>query len=227
MICYAQLPIATNLQPIQWEVKALSKGWQAHFNIAHYEGSWQVLPLRSPGGLANSILPDLTTYTEYANTKLLLQCPAIAQLLAGFNCPLQAVRLLNLTVGALIKPHRDADLAFERGEARLHIPIFTNPSVEFMVDGDMLTMQEGYCWYINANLTHCVANKGSTDRIHLVIDCTVNPWLKTIFAFAEKIKKRTEMLGPETPQIIAQLKNMRTNTSLKMAFELEKKWNTL
>jgi hypothetical protein len=38
-------------------------------------------------------------------------------------------------------------------------------------------MREGECWY----LLHCVHNRGTTDRVHLVIDCQLNPWLDEMF----------------------------------------------
>ena len=96
-----------------------------------------------------------------------------------------SARLLNLRRGAAIKADRDAELAFEKGEARLHVPIVTNPGVEFVIDGERVVMEAGACWYINANLTHRVANHGDTDRIHLVVDCGVNDWLRERFAAAE------------------------------------------
>jgi hypothetical protein len=32
--------------------------------------------------------------------------------------------------------------------------------------------------YLNVNLPHRVAHRGAADRIHLVIDCVVNDWLR-------------------------------------------------
>ena len=47
-----------------------------------------------------------------------------------------------------------------------------------------MNMQPGEAWYLNFNLPHSVANRGTTDRIHLVIDCVMNPWLDAFFAEA-------------------------------------------
>src|SRR5262249_54557046 len=135
---------------------------------------------------------------EHAATPLLAQCPAIAQLLASLECPVHLARLLNLKPGAVIHPHRDVELAFENGEARIHIPIFTNPEVEFIIDEQRVSMEEGSVWYINANLTHRVANRGDKDRIHLVVDCLVNDWLRDQFSRAvvhySEIRRDSEML---------------------------------
>jgi hypothetical protein len=97
-------------------------------------------------------------------------------------CPIRSVRLLRLAPGAVIREHRDAGLRYEQGEARLHIPIATNAAVEFVLDGDRHVMEAGECWYVNVDLPHRVNNRGTTERIHLVIDCVVDDWLRDHFA---------------------------------------------
>jgi len=49
------------------------------------------------------------------------------------------------------------------------------------VAGERVILREGECWYVNTSLPHRVANLGQTDRIHLVIDCEVNGWLRSFF----------------------------------------------
>nr|HMS43742.1 aspartyl/asparaginyl beta-hydroxylase domain-containing protein [Pyrinomonadaceae bacterium] len=72
-------------------------------------------------------------------------------------------------------------LGLEDGEIRIHIPVLTNPQVEFILDDQKVEMQEGEAWYLNFNLFHTVRNEGTTDRIHLVIDCVVNDWMLSNF----------------------------------------------
>jgi mannose-6-phosphate isomerase-like protein (cupin superfamily) len=115
---------------------------------------------------------------------VLERCPYIREVLASFHCPLKLVRFLKLSAGSNIKEHSDFDLSFEDGEVRVHIPIQTNPQVEFVVDGERLPMGEGECWYINFNLPHRIHNGGETDRVHLVIDCVLNDWLRGLFPAA-------------------------------------------
>ena len=148
-----------------------------HFNTAYYEGDWSAVPLRSIGGRADHIYPDPTARNAFTDTPFLERCPYVRELLATLRCPLQAVRFLRLKAGSVIKEHRDYELGFEDGEVRLHIPVITNPEVEFVLNQVRIVMNEGECWYLNVNLPHCVANRGPADRIHLVIDCVVNDWL--------------------------------------------------
>ena len=85
----------------------------------------------------------------------------------------------------MVKEHCDYNLGFEDGEVRLHIPVLTNPAVEFVLDGKRITMNPGEVWYHNFNLPHRVANHGPTDRIHLVMDCFLNGWLCDLILSAE------------------------------------------
>src|SRR3954447_10683133 len=120
-----------------------------HFNKRYYEGDWSVVPLRSIGGRADHIYSDPTAKPKIADTPLLARCPHVREVLALFNCQLQAVRFLRLKAGSIIKEHRDYNLSLEDNEVRLHLPIVTNPDVEFVLDGQRVTMNPGEVWYHN------------------------------------------------------------------------------
>lgn len=158
----------------------LSPDFVPHFNTHHYEGEWSALPLRSIGGEAGQIFPDPSRPAEFADTPLMERCPAVREVLTRFPCPLMAVRFLRLKAGSIIKEHRDYELGFDDGEVRLHIPVMTNPDVEFILNGRRLIMAEGECWYTNVDFPHSVANRGAEDRVHLVIDCVVDAWLREL-----------------------------------------------
>jgi len=153
--------------------------WTEHFVRQNYEGDWSVLPLRCSRGATHPILQIYTdpSVTEFDETPLLARSPYFQAVLATFQCPLQAVRLMRLTPGSIIKQHRDDDLEAERGSARLHIPIVTNPHVDFRLNGDRVILDPGSVWYLRLSDPHSVANRGSADRVHLVVDCIVDAWL--------------------------------------------------
>ena len=52
------------------------------------------------------------------------------------------------------------------------------------LNGQRIVMDEGTCWYVNVNFPHRVANRGTADRVHLVIDCIVDDWLRSIMLAA-------------------------------------------
>jgi mannose-6-phosphate isomerase-like protein (cupin superfamily) len=219
IISFAQLDIEVPF--IDKNIALGSNKWIDHFNKNDYEGDWTVLTLRSPGGSAGNIFADLNGTATYKDTPQMALNPTIKQLCDSLQCDLMSVRLLNLKAGAVIKQHRDIELAFEKGEARLHFPIVTNNDVEFYVNDMRVTMLPGQCWYINANMPHRVSNYGTTDRIHLVIDCIVNDWLKNIFAKAERTECEEPFDVAQTTGIIELLRNHKTETANKLADELQ------
>ncbi|MDB5018626.1 MAG: L-proline cis-4-hydroxylase [Mucilaginibacter sp.] len=222
MIRYAKLPLGFNLADMQNELLSINDGWQEHFNTYYYEGAWTVLALRSPGGNSKNIIPDLIRNSVYMDTALMEYFPSVKKLLSTLSCPVMSVRFLNLKAGAVIKPHRDNELAFEKGEARLHFPVITNPGVKFYIENELVPLKEGNCWYINANLPHSVLNEGTTDRMHLVIDCKVNDWLKGIVALADEISLKEETPDSDLLLIINELRLHHTEASDNIANELEK-----
>jgi hypothetical protein len=84
---------------------------------------------------------------------------------------------MRLSPGSVIKAHRDHDLDADHGVIRLHIPIETNPDVVFELNGAPVAMEAGSVWYLRLSDPHRAANRGATDRVHLVIDAVVNAWV--------------------------------------------------
>ena len=179
-----RLPLAFDAGRLATEVEALPlQAWQAHFNQAIYDGDWSGVALRSVAGRATQLYPDPTAQ-DFADTAVLAANPHLAEALSQIRCPTTAVRLLTLGPGATIAEHRDYRLGFDDGEVRLHVPIVTDPAVEFVLDGRPVAMAPGECWYLNLNLPHRVANRSFQRRIHLVVDCVVDSWLRSQFQAA-------------------------------------------
>ena len=230
MLKYLRLPVTFDTARLQQEVQALAAGnWKAHYNTKHYEGDWSILPLRSINGDVNNNYSVHATASDshYQDTPLLKTCSYLQTVLAQFNCPKTSVRLMKLDSGAIIKEHTDYDMYYEAGEARIHIPVFTNPQVEFYIQQERVMMNEGECWYLNLNLPHRVSNPGTQDRIHLVIDLLVNDWVKEQFTAPDLYKKEIneeEALRKPSPaqqaQIIAELERSGTPEALQLAAQL-------
>lgn len=163
------------------EVDALLVGdWIKHFVTQNYEGDWSVIPLRGPSGAEHPVMMIYSdpTCSSFVDTPYLDHCPAIQRALDTFKCPLLAVRLMRLGPGSIIKEHCDHDLDFEQGTVRLHIPVTTNDKVAFRLNGELVALVAGSCWYLRLSDRHAVSNGGTTDRVHLVIDASVNGWLE-------------------------------------------------
>lgn len=225
VIKYIRLPFRFDVPLLQQEVNALEEQhWQLHYQIRHYEGNWSAIPLRSTDGRADDIIISPQEDPAYEDTVYLRQSRYLQEVLSAFRCPLMAVRLLKLDAGAHIKEHRDADLAFESGEVRIHIPVQTNEYVDFYLDNERMPLQEGECWYMNFNLPHSIFNKSNQPRIHLVIDARVNDWIKDLFQQPGLLKRETADPGHDEAtkrRIIASLRELNTETGHRLAAEME------
>lgn len=227
IIKYLKFPLQFDAGLMLRELQAIiEQQWIPHFNSGGYEGNWNVLSLYGVGGKADTIFVPLTNDLELEETALLQDCLYVREVIASFQFPKIAVRLMRLEVGAVIKPHRDHELGYEDGHFRLHIPIVTNPGVHFILDGVELTMRAGECWYTNVNYEHSVVNEGTEDRIHLVIDGVRNEWSDQLF-FAEadptQFVAPKAVMNPATIQrVIEELKRQDNTDNNALIAELEK-----
>jgi hypothetical protein len=182
-----QLPLRFDPIAMQGDLERLeTDAWIDHFVKENYTGRWAALPLRAS---ATATHPVMMIYSdpsckEFVDTPLLRRCPYFQALLRTFQCPLEAVRLMKLASGSVIKEHRDHDLDFEAGRVRLHVPVRTNPAVEFFLNNRRVVLNEGECWYLRLSDPHRVSNLGKHDRVHLVIDAPVNDWIRELFRVA-------------------------------------------
>lgn len=174
-----KLPLEFDADRLAAEVAGLGADeWVPHFNAAYYEGDWSGVSLRSVGGLTKMLFSDPSRKDEFADTELVARFPGLAEAMGRFQCPLEAVRLLRLGPHARIREHQDIDLGYDIGEIRVHVPVTSNPEVAFYLDGERVDMQPGEAWYLELSLPHRVENDGSGDRVHLVVDCLLNDWLR-------------------------------------------------
>jgi Aspartyl/Asparaginyl beta-hydroxylase len=172
-----RLPLLFDTPSLATEALALAPGdWVPHFNRDIYEGEWTGAAFRSVGGVATQLYPDPAPTAPFADTELLDRCPAHRRALSQFNCPIMAVRLLALGSSTVLKEHRDYQLGWDDGEIRVHIPIVTAAGVTFVLDGRPVELLAGEAWYLNLNKPHSATNSSQSTRIHLVVDCVVNPW---------------------------------------------------
>lgn len=222
--------------PVQFDESQLLKdlsdimdsAWVPHFNTGGYSGNWNAIPLYSQNGEAGNIFAIMDPDVMVSETPIMKNCNYFREVLSWFQFPILSVRLLKLEAGAEIKPHRDHELGYEDGQFRLHIPIVTNPDVEFILDGEQIRMLPGECWYTNVNLVHSVSNRGTIDRVHLVIDGVRNEWTDGLFftlAPEESFEKKVEQnWSPETMQrMLEELKQNGFSDEHPLVLELRGK----
>ncbi len=185
MIDRYQLPFSFDPISLHADLARIGEDeWVPHFNKDYYEGDWSGVVLRSAAGKTGSLFTNAHATESFIGTPILERCPYFQQVLATFQCPLKSVRLLRLSAGSVVREHRDYDLGYaEGGEVRFHIPIQTNPNLEFHLNNRRVILGEGEVWYLDLAKPHRVRNRGTTPRIHLVLDMQVNDWLRSQVPF--------------------------------------------
>lgn len=161
---FIQLPLRFDADALAAEVGALA------------ERLWQPHPSGLPG---NTALPLVAVDGDPARgdaltgvmrpTPALERCAYLRQVLGSLDVVLGRVRLMRLAPGAEVDPHVDTNHYWNE-RVRVHVPITTNPSVQFFCADARVHMGAGECWIFDTWQLHRVANGSEQDRIHLVVD---------------------------------------------------------
>lgn len=107
----------------------------------------------------------------WAEWKPLLE-PVLAQATAAYGYERGAfprVMLARMAPGGVIHPHRDQNPA-AKWPHKIHVPLLTNDQVTFYVEGEGYHFPESEAVEVNNMGVHGVANRGETDRIHLIFE---------------------------------------------------------
>jgi hypothetical protein len=157
--------IAQNFSEFEAARKVLSEVVASDWTPTHPDG-----PYKSDGWRVVKIVAK-GKRTEFAE-----QHPDMARVLDYFKDPIEMAVFYSMLPGAEIHPHRDLSGTLELGKIRYHVPIETNPAVEFWVDKKRVPMKVGEMWGLNTSYLHAVANRGGSDRVHLVVEVEVGKW---------------------------------------------------
>lgn len=79
-----------------------------------------------------------------------------------------AAKLLS---GGRIAVHKDGHPSFAAAH-RIHVPLVTNPDVDFLIRGENHHLEEGVAYEVSNLDYHAVTNRGP-DRIHFIFDYTL------------------------------------------------------
>lgn len=112
-------------------------------------------------------------------SEVLDRAPYIKRAILALDLQLHLIRLMVLEPGGVIQKHTDSFLSNDI--ARLHVPIITNPGVEFYIDGRRCHWNPGELWYGDFSRPHWGMNRGNDPRVHMVLDVEVDDSLRRLF----------------------------------------------
>lgn len=114
--------------------------------------------------------------TGGTRTEFVQRHPDIGRVLDYFKDPIVMAVYYSMLPGAVLHAHRDLSGTLELGRIRFHIPIATDPAVNFMVARKRVPMKVGEMWGLNTSYLHAVENNSPIDRIHLVVEVEARDW---------------------------------------------------
>ncbi len=157
-----RLPIRFCADTLAAEVRALPP----HAWIPHPQGfpGNEAVPLVTPGGRATNEFVGPMGPTDY-----LRHSPYLMEVMAAIGATWGRSRLMGLGAGAQVPEHVDNNY-YWRTHIRFHIPVVTNPDVDFTCGDETVNMAAGSAWIFDTFRKHQVQNRGTSQRIHLVCD---------------------------------------------------------
>jgi len=159
---FLKLPIRFDAEALAAEVRALPpSAWTPH--PTGFVGN-EAVRLITPEGEDSDAIDG-----PMAPTPNLERCDYVRQIMAEIGGVWGRSRFMGLAAGSEVPPHIDIHY-YWRTHWRIHIPVITNPGVEFTCGDQTVHMAAGECWVFDSFLKHDVQNKGSDQRIHLVLD---------------------------------------------------------
>ncbi len=160
---FIQLPLAFDAGALAAEIAPVD------------ESCWRPHPQAFPG---NSMLPLVAVDGDPANeafagpmraTPYLEACPYLMQVIDSLGVTAGRSRLMRLSGHAEVTRHVDQGYYWAE-RVRVHVPIVTQPTVQFECDDAMVNMAAGECWLFDTWRPHRVLNDAVESRIHLVVD---------------------------------------------------------
>jgi hypothetical protein len=185
---FLKLPLRFDANALEAEVRSLPPAaWVPH--ATGFPGN-EAVRLITVDGQPTDAFEGPMSPTEY-----LQSCTYIMELMAELGGVWGRSRLMGLGPGAEVPEHVDSHYHW-RTHLRIHVPIITNPGVEFTCGGETVHMAGGECWVFDSFRWHEVHNRGAERRVHLVLDTVVTEHLWDLIDAAQSGGTSPSLLRP-------------------------------
>ena len=164
---------------------------------------WKDHPDKAAG---NTAVPLVAAHGDPANdavegpmlpTPYLAALPYTRRVFTALDSVIGRTRLMRIEEEHDLYEH--VDMAYYwRDHLRVHVPVITDPSVEFWCGGESTHMGAGEVWVFDTWRRHKVINPANRSRIHLVIDTVGSATLWELIANPHQATREVTVDGPET-----------------------------
>jgi Aspartyl/Asparaginyl beta-hydroxylase len=194
---FYRLPVLFDADRLREEVASLpAQAWSPHPNG---DAGNDAVRLISVEGGENEEVNGVMRMTPYLERSAYMR-----QVLASFAVVWSRSRLLRLAPGANVWVH--ADIAYHWFyRVCMHIPIATQPQVQFTCDGVRVHMAPGEAWVFDNWRLHQVENPTAAERIHLVADTSGSAAFWELVAQSDKAGANVRRLAYDPSRVATPL----------------------
>ena len=148
-----------------WDAEHIARHWKEH----HPEIDVSEILIRYPeGDEANDI--NCIWWKQSSALIPLAKEVALNVMAHVRGEQLGRVVLTRLPPGKVIYPHADTLGSYNKFYTRFHVPLQSDEFVVFTCGEEHVAMRTGELWWFDYSVPHSVENRGSDDRINLIID---------------------------------------------------------
>lgn len=134
-------------------------------------------PTRPDRGEAWEPWREVRLFNAQGAAEVVQRLDGLGEFLQAFPCKVRRAMFYGLAPGGEIPAHRDVNGARALGRLRLHVPAVTHPDVDFRIGGRSVSMRPGELWALDTSWRHSVHNRSHIERVHLVLNVELGPWL--------------------------------------------------
>jgi len=160
---------AVRLDDVQFDVDALKQDLELFpledfHKMNGYGDLWGHVQVIRPDGKGG----------EFRDPRL-EKASALQKIMDRFPARTLDMSIAKLGPGAKLPNHRDISGGVPMGVARFHVPVITDPKVEFFVSDNSVRMAPGETWNLDTTYVHRVENNTEDVwRLHVIIDVELN-----------------------------------------------------
>lgn len=163
--------------------------WKPQYD-PYQNGGWFTCSLMNPAGLSdNNVIADGIARP----TELMFLFPTLARLLENLTFKVMWVRLAKMAPDAMLWEHIDYTELNSKKKYRLHIPLLSNKDACLILPGQAVHLPSGNMWLIDPKNRHAAVNRGSTSRVHLLLDLYLDQKLEEMIGKAKPLMEFTQL----------------------------------
>lgn len=200
---------ATILASLKKEVAVTQINWFESYSD-YQSGGWRIAALYNATG---EEAYDTPLEEPIKPTPLLERMPQMQAFLEATGLDYFMVRLTQSLPNSYLYEHSDYEGLEKHEKLRLHIPLETQVAAQMSFVKANVYLESGYLWKLEPrSAVHGVYNRGERPRIHLVLDCYMNPLLHSLVE-TEWLDQRLVTTPPamtvqDVDQVMVQARNL-------------------